>query len=235
MFNPQAINLKQKVKVRGDAGEYDVWGIDWLNQKVYIYRASGYEWISFEKITKMVGARQITSEDEQAAPEHKIEVFITPSHDNSAKPYFWAVMEYNRESWANTGLCGWATTPIEAWERAWAAASEDPADDAPEDPLSVGKTVSWTSQAAGCSKTKTGKSLAIVLCRQRSFTMLRKALGTPKLPMSRIKFQDVSQIDRLLVAVPRLNAKGEPTGTVDYYAPPLSAFLKKSMALDSVE
>lgn len=36
-------------KVRGDAGTYRVWGIDWLHQRVLIDRA-GLEWIAVEKI-----------------------------------------------------------------------------------------------------------------------------------------------------------------------------------------
>ncbi len=36
-------------KVRGDAGVYKVWGIDWLNQRVLVERA-GLEWIPAEKI-----------------------------------------------------------------------------------------------------------------------------------------------------------------------------------------
>lgn len=36
-------------KVRGDAGVYKVWGIDWLNQRVLVERA-GLEWTPAEKI-----------------------------------------------------------------------------------------------------------------------------------------------------------------------------------------
>lgn len=36
-------------KVRGDAGVYKVWGIDWLNQRVLVERA-GLEWVPAEKI-----------------------------------------------------------------------------------------------------------------------------------------------------------------------------------------
>ncbi len=38
-----------QAKVRGDAGIYKVWGIDWLHARVLIDRA-GLEWISIEKV-----------------------------------------------------------------------------------------------------------------------------------------------------------------------------------------
>ena len=39
------------VKIKGDAGKYTVWGIDWLNHKMLIERSCGYEQVPFEKIT----------------------------------------------------------------------------------------------------------------------------------------------------------------------------------------
>jgi hypothetical protein len=39
-----------KVKIKGDSGIYTVWGIDWLNHKMLIERACGYERISFDKL-----------------------------------------------------------------------------------------------------------------------------------------------------------------------------------------
>lgn len=35
--------------VKGDAGEYKVWGIDWLNHKVLLDRA-GFEWYPIDKV-----------------------------------------------------------------------------------------------------------------------------------------------------------------------------------------
>ena len=44
--------LKQPMcKIKGDAGVYEVWGIDWLNQKYYIFRSGEYEWVSASKVT----------------------------------------------------------------------------------------------------------------------------------------------------------------------------------------
>ncbi len=43
-------NPSLKVKINGDAGEYEVWAIDWLNQRMQVYRATVYEWIPFNKI-----------------------------------------------------------------------------------------------------------------------------------------------------------------------------------------
>lgn len=37
-------------KVRGDAGVYDVWAIDWNHHKVQIYRALSYEWLPIDKV-----------------------------------------------------------------------------------------------------------------------------------------------------------------------------------------
>lgn len=39
------------VKVKGDAGRYNIWAIDYLNLRINIWRASTYEWIDFDRIT----------------------------------------------------------------------------------------------------------------------------------------------------------------------------------------
>lgn len=39
-----------KVKIKGDAGEYEIWAIDWLNQKALVYRACGDEWVQLSKL-----------------------------------------------------------------------------------------------------------------------------------------------------------------------------------------
>lgn len=44
------LNPKLKAKIIGDAGEYPVWGVDWINQKYLLYRASEYVWIPFHKV-----------------------------------------------------------------------------------------------------------------------------------------------------------------------------------------
>jgi len=38
-----------KVKIKGDGGEFEVWGIDWYYERVLVYRAGTTEWISFLK------------------------------------------------------------------------------------------------------------------------------------------------------------------------------------------
>lgn len=38
------------VKVKGDAGNYNVWAIDWLYQKMLVSRTCGDEWIDFSKL-----------------------------------------------------------------------------------------------------------------------------------------------------------------------------------------
>ncbi len=42
--------IKFRAKIKGDAGVYQVWTIDWLWQKALISRACGDEWVAFEKI-----------------------------------------------------------------------------------------------------------------------------------------------------------------------------------------
>ena len=39
-----------KVKIKGDAGEYEIWAIDWLEQKALVYRACGDEWVQLSKL-----------------------------------------------------------------------------------------------------------------------------------------------------------------------------------------
>lgn len=38
-----------KIKIKGDAGEYDIWAIDWLNLKVLVNRTTVNQWIDFNK------------------------------------------------------------------------------------------------------------------------------------------------------------------------------------------
>ena len=51
--------------------------------------------------------------------EHKLEIILTPhGHDNPEKPFFWAILQHSQGTWANTGLCGWEKTPLEAlWQQ----------------------------------------------------------------------------------------------------------------------
>ena len=43
------INIKAKIK--GDAGLYEVWGIDLLHQRILVNRNCGYEWVDMERVT----------------------------------------------------------------------------------------------------------------------------------------------------------------------------------------
>ena len=38
-----------KVKIIGDGGIYEVYGIDWLHTKILVDRACGFEWVYFYK------------------------------------------------------------------------------------------------------------------------------------------------------------------------------------------
>ncbi|MGL4349520.1 MAG: hypothetical protein ACRDC7_00535 [Aeromonas veronii] len=42
--------VQYRAKVKGDAGEYKVFGIDWLNNRVLLNRTSTYEWVPIEKV-----------------------------------------------------------------------------------------------------------------------------------------------------------------------------------------
>jgi hypothetical protein len=44
---------RYKVKIKGDAGMYRVWSIDWLNMKIQVDRA-GYEWLPFSKVKEVI-------------------------------------------------------------------------------------------------------------------------------------------------------------------------------------
>lgn len=52
---------------------------------------------------------------------YKIEVMMTPdnSHGSFCPPYFWCVLHYVHGKWCNCGH-GWASSPPEAWEAAYA-------------------------------------------------------------------------------------------------------------------
>ncbi|MFA5378740.1 MAG: hypothetical protein WC455_23515 [Dehalococcoidia bacterium] len=51
-FSPKVFP-KYRVKIKGDAGEYDVWGIDMLNYRIMVYRATAYEWIDYRRIAQI--------------------------------------------------------------------------------------------------------------------------------------------------------------------------------------
>ncbi len=42
--------IEFRVKIKGDAGVYHVWAIDWYKQKAYIERNCGNEWVALDKI-----------------------------------------------------------------------------------------------------------------------------------------------------------------------------------------
>ena len=46
-------------KIKGDAGEYDVLGIDWYEHKILVARACGNEWVGLHKIKLVEGRTQI--------------------------------------------------------------------------------------------------------------------------------------------------------------------------------
>lgn len=80
--------------------------------------------------------------------------------------------------------------------------------------MEIGQTVTWTSQAMGCEKTKRGKVLAVISAGESAKTLIP---ATAK--KSHIKFcNDISKFDRLLVEVPT----GKDESIKHYYTPKLS-------------
>ena len=51
-----------KAKIKGDAGVYNVWAINWLHLKVLVCRACGNEWVSMEKVTLTIDETKQTEE-----------------------------------------------------------------------------------------------------------------------------------------------------------------------------
>jgi hypothetical protein len=52
---------KFKVTIKGDAGIYKVYIIDWWNRRIYIDRTCMNEWVSFDKIKKIMMEEEITN------------------------------------------------------------------------------------------------------------------------------------------------------------------------------
>lgn len=49
-WNTVAIAAHDRVKIKSDASTYEIWGIDWLRQKVLVQRPYGDMWLPFERI-----------------------------------------------------------------------------------------------------------------------------------------------------------------------------------------
>lgn len=46
--------IKFRAKIKGDAGVYKVWAIDWLHEQALIERACGNEWVRFDQIQALL-------------------------------------------------------------------------------------------------------------------------------------------------------------------------------------
>lgn len=77
--------------------------------------------------------------------------------------------------------------------------------------IKTGTVVTWTSQAHGSARRKTGTVIAYVPAGSRAYDYLPPEV--PHRKCARIKFEPRSYVDRYLVAVPR------PSGLLDYYCP----------------
>ena len=56
-------DIEFRAKVKGDAGVYKVWGINWLHQKMLIERACGNEEVSFDKIEGLMQFTGLTDKN----------------------------------------------------------------------------------------------------------------------------------------------------------------------------
>ena len=41
---------RPRIKIKGDAGVWDAWSMDWTAQQAYVSRACGLEWVAFDKL-----------------------------------------------------------------------------------------------------------------------------------------------------------------------------------------
>jgi hypothetical protein len=54
--------------------------------------------------------------------EYKVEIMLIPHPwDNQKQPHFWCIFEWGNSDWCNSGMCGWAKSPIDAFHQAMAA------------------------------------------------------------------------------------------------------------------
>jgi len=70
-----------RARVRGDAGVYKVWGVDWLNHKVLLDRA-GLEWtpiknVAFEPLPEDAAQQLLGAEELRQAQGFSAEPLIT--------------------------------------------------------------------------------------------------------------------------------------------------------------
>lgn len=92
--------------------------------------------------------------------------------------------------------------------------------------LKQGDSVTWISQSQGSWKEKRGTVISVVPAGASAIRMLEEKVGA--VPKSRIKFQDVSKFERVLVEVKR----GGKSGLLDYYAPKLKTLVNHSASED---
>jgi hypothetical protein len=104
--------------------------------------------------------------------------------------------------------------------------------------VNIGQNVTWTSQANGSAKTKTGKVLVILKAGRPAykvmppssdqFRMVRFDMENRTLTVlrSHVRFDSYIPLsDRVLVEVPRM---GSGAGLHDYYAPSLKVIEKQN-------
>lgn len=83
--------------------------------------------------------------------------------------------------------------------------------------MKIGDTVTWTSQAMGCEKTKTGKVIYEIPAGESAMNKVPKDAKTSHIKLG----TDKSVYDRILVAVP-----AGKDGNIKHYYCPLKSVLE---------
>lgn len=80
--------------------------------------------------------------------------------------------------------------------------------------------VKWTSQALGCETEKIGEIVSVIPANESAYKFLPERLYA--IPKSHIKFQEVSQNERILILV-----KAGAKKNINHYYAPLRSVLEK--------
>lgn len=116
-----------RARVKGDAGIYKVWGIDWLHHRVLLDRAGAYEWTPIKNITfePEPGAKQAESQNNPAGyfqltpsprPEEQGRLVLESSRPIPPAPQYQGSLRDRYDIYAaNAESLGWAVKTFDEW------------------------------------------------------------------------------------------------------------------------